>query len=317
MKTLVYITLCCVASLPATAQMKVGANPTTINTGAILQVDANGSRGAFQLPRVTLTGTGDVTTVASPQAGFTVYNTAIAGTAPNNVTPGYYYYDGAQWQKILASGNGSTTNIYTADGTLAGNRTVSQGANTLAFTSSAVNGFSVAGNTFSVDAANSRIGIGTTAPVASLDVSNGGSSTIPALKLATPFSGAVTDSLLTWNSADKSVRKVSWASVNLTPAQITGAVNNVAVSSYTINNNDIGTTIVCSGTTTINLAALAVGSKLSVIQGSAGTNLVTIAAGGGITPQNSLNLLHTRTQNSLITIWVISATTAIVTGDVN
>ena len=171
MKTIIYSILCCMAFLPATAQFKVGASPTTINAGAILQADAIGTRGAFQLPRVTLTGTGDVTTVASPQAGFTVYNTATAGTAPNNVTPGYYYYDGAQWQKVLASGNGSTTNIYTADGTLGGNRTVSQGASTLAFNPTVTNGFSVDGTTFSVDGANHRIGIGTAAPGYNLDVS--------------------------------------------------------------------------------------------------------------------------------------------------
>ncbi|PDS25260.1 hypothetical protein B0A77_05340, partial [Flavobacterium branchiophilum] len=53
---------------------------------------------------------------------------------------------------------------------MAGNRIVTQGANTLAFTSSVVNGFSVGGATFSVDALNSRVGIGSSTPLAKLFV---------------------------------------------------------------------------------------------------------------------------------------------------
>ncbi len=63
--------------------------------------------------------------------------------------------------------------IYTSDGTLTGNRTVTQGTNTLTFNSTAVNGFSVDGTTFSVDATNNRVGLGTTAPNLSLDITSG------------------------------------------------------------------------------------------------------------------------------------------------
>ncbi|EJL70451.1 autotransporter outer membrane beta-barrel domain-containing protein [Chryseobacterium populi] len=59
---------------------------------------------------------------------------------------------------------GTGINIYTADGTLTGNRTVTQGANTLTFTGTSTNAFSVDGTTLSVDAANNRTGIGTTTP---------------------------------------------------------------------------------------------------------------------------------------------------------
>jgi uncharacterized protein (TIGR02145 family) len=64
---------------------------------------------------------------------------------------------------------------------LAGATTVAQGANTLSFTSSATNGFSVDGSTFSVDAANDRVGIGTTTPNASsaLEVSSTTSGFLP------------------------------------------------------------------------------------------------------------------------------------------
>ncbi|WP_114822615.1 hypothetical protein [Chryseobacterium sp. KLBC 52] len=81
------------------------------------------------------------------------------GTALNIDAVGYYYYDGTVWTKLT-----NPINIYNADGTLTGNRTVTQGANTLAFTGTQANAFSVDGNTLSVDAANNRVGIGTVSP---------------------------------------------------------------------------------------------------------------------------------------------------------
>ncbi|GEM_PF-713547 len=72
----------------------------------------------------------------------------------------------ATWQDAATS---ASVNIYNTNGSLTGNRVVTQGANTLAFTSTATNGFSVDGATLSVDAANDRVGIGTTAPVAKID----------------------------------------------------------------------------------------------------------------------------------------------------
>lgn len=86
------------------------------------------------------------------------------GTAVNIDAPGYYYFDGTAWIKLNAGGSSDNTNIYNSDGTLTGNRTVNQGSNTLAFTGSAVNAFSVDDTTFSVDAQNNRVGIGTNTP---------------------------------------------------------------------------------------------------------------------------------------------------------
>jgi len=59
-------------------------------------------------------------------------------------------------------------------GALIQNTTVAQGAHTMAFISTATNGFSVDGTTFSVDAANDRIGIGTAAPARTLHVKGTG-----------------------------------------------------------------------------------------------------------------------------------------------
>ena len=70
----------------------------------------------------------------------------------------------------LTSGTGG---IYKGSGSLGGNTIVTQGTNTLAFTTSAINGFSIGGSTFSIDGTNNRIGIGTASPATStaLDVS--------------------------------------------------------------------------------------------------------------------------------------------------
>jgi hypothetical protein len=61
----------------------------------------------FLAPRVTLTGTGDVTTIknaagttVTPATGLMVYNTATAGTGSNSVTPGYYAFNGSSWDRM-------------------------------------------------------------------------------------------------------------------------------------------------------------------------------------------------------------------------
>lgn len=95
---------------------------------------------------------------------------AQSGTAANIDTVGYYYFDGTLWTKIKTGSTSSDVNIYNSNGTLTGNRTVTQGANTLAFTGTANNAFSVNGSTLSVDAANNLVGVGTTAPSSVLAV---------------------------------------------------------------------------------------------------------------------------------------------------
>jgi len=96
------------------------------------------------------------------------------GKAVNIDTVGYYYFDGTEWVKIN-TGKFTDTNIYNADGNLTGDRIVNQGPNRLTFNSKVENGFSVDGNTFSVDGANNRVGIGNIAPKYLLDLgqSNG------------------------------------------------------------------------------------------------------------------------------------------------
>jgi hypothetical protein len=100
----------------ANAQVKIGANPTTINSSSILEIES--SNKGFLMPRVALTATNTAGPLAAHVAGMIIYNTATAGTSPNNVVPGVYYNDGTRW--VLAkgvSGNGITNTTKNGDGT--------------------------------------------------------------------------------------------------------------------------------------------------------------------------------------------------------
>ncbi|HTB32091.1 MAG TPA: hypothetical protein VK808_08705, partial [Bacteroidia bacterium] len=103
----------------------IGAQNVAINTSGSVAVNnsvlldlsnnlTNGTAG-FLAPYAALTATNAAAPLAAPSAGLIVYNTATAGVSPNNVIPGYYYWDGAKWQLIL-TGSGSTTLAWTIMG---------------------------------------------------------------------------------------------------------------------------------------------------------------------------------------------------------
>jgi len=81
-----------------------------VNSSVLLDLSNNLTNGntGFLAPYVALTANNTAAPIAAPSAGLIVYNTATAGSYPNNVIPGYYYWDGTQWQLIL-TGSGSST----------------------------------------------------------------------------------------------------------------------------------------------------------------------------------------------------------------
>lgn len=109
---------------------------------------------------------------------------SAAGTAINVDAVGYYYFNGTVWVKLNSSA-ASNVNIYNADGTLTGNRIVTQGANTLTFNASSVNAFSIDGETFSVDAANNRVGINNDTPQRDLHIGSTTGAATPTLRFTT------------------------------------------------------------------------------------------------------------------------------------
>jgi hypothetical protein len=125
-----------------------GLTPSTASTGV-----------------VTLAGT---LNIANGGTGATTANAALNNLLPTQTSNSgkVLTTDGtnASWVSSLSS------NIYTANGTLTGNRTVTQDWNTLSFTANAQNAFSVDGSTFSVDAQSNRVGIGTSTPANTLEI---------------------------------------------------------------------------------------------------------------------------------------------------
>lgn len=145
------------------------------------------------------------------QKGTLIYATeAVTITSPktlNIYTEGYYFFDGIIWQALknptlgtpnYSAGNGLNTNNGKVElgGSLDKSTAVSQENFPLAFTSSLTNGFSIDGTTFSVDAANNRIGIGTTSPTSTLEIKSGTANTsgvkLTNLSASTPVSSGAT-----------------------------------------------------------------------------------------------------------------------------
>ncbi|MCZ4242370.1 hypothetical protein [Pedobacter punctiformis] len=132
MKNLYISTLLLLCTVTITkAQQGFGTNSPA--SSSVIDMVAT-DKGAL-LPRIALTSITVAAPVSTPVNGLTVFNTATAGTAPNNVTPGYYYWStiSSKWVRMQDAVN----NIYTNDGTLASNRIVTQGANTLSYTGTA------------------------------------------------------------------------------------------------------------------------------------------------------------------------------------
>lgn len=78
---------------------QTGIGTTTPHVSAKLDVSATNK--GFLPPRVTLLSTTDVATITTPATGLVVYNTNTAGSSPNAVVPGYYYWDGAKWNGLV------------------------------------------------------------------------------------------------------------------------------------------------------------------------------------------------------------------------
>lgn len=99
--------------VPTFSFSQVGIGTSTPNSSA--QLDVTSTTKGFLPPRVALTATNSTTPVTSPASGLLVYNTATAGTSPNNVTPGLYYYDGTKWQRIINQQPDATVSFNTSN----------------------------------------------------------------------------------------------------------------------------------------------------------------------------------------------------------
>lgn len=79
----------------------VGVNATGTSPDASAMLDISSATSGVLIPRVALTATNTAAPVTSPAVSLLVYNTATAGTAPNNVVPGFYYWSGSAWISFM------------------------------------------------------------------------------------------------------------------------------------------------------------------------------------------------------------------------
>jgi hypothetical protein len=159
----------------AHAQTRIGSTDP-MNPDAYLQLgNTTGANKGLLLSRVALTSTGSPAPLSAHVAGMAIYNTATAGSGSTAVTPGYYYDDGTKW---VTAGSGSEPWYSTA--TRAGS----------------------VSNTDSVYVMG-QVGIGTSNPVAQLDVIGNAIVTI-----MPPANN--TDSLVMWDPTGQ-LRQISAA----------------------------------------------------------------------------------------------------------
>ena len=75
----------------------VGINADGSAPDASAGLDVNFSNKGVLLPRVSLTGATDNTTVPSPATGLIVFNTSSSG----GLSPGFYFWDGSKWRRLF------------------------------------------------------------------------------------------------------------------------------------------------------------------------------------------------------------------------
>lgn len=107
--SLLLIVVCCKSALGQNVGINSNGSAPDVSAG----LDVNFSNKGLLIPRVTLTGTADVSTIPNRTVSLLVYNSASDGTVPDNVVPGYYFWNGTKWVG-LATG---AANQWTTNGT--------------------------------------------------------------------------------------------------------------------------------------------------------------------------------------------------------
>ncbi len=89
----------------AFAAMSQNIGIGTITPDSSAQLDVYSINKGFLPPRVALTSREITLPVNNPKEGLLVYNTSTSGSTPNNVAPGYYYWNGSNWYPVTNKAN--------------------------------------------------------------------------------------------------------------------------------------------------------------------------------------------------------------------
>jgi hypothetical protein len=102
-----FLYTCIAAFLFVAHKAQVGIGTSNPSNSAVLELSSTNK--GFLMNTVALTSTTSAAPFGSNVEGMWVYNTATAGTSPNNVIPGLYYNDGTKW--VLMSINNDLPKI--------------------------------------------------------------------------------------------------------------------------------------------------------------------------------------------------------------
>ncbi|WP_207533147.1 tail fiber domain-containing protein [Desertivirga arenae] len=95
----------------------VGINATGNAPHSSAGLDVSFTDKGLLIPRVKLKSTRDTETISSPEVSLLIYNTE----AVEDVTPGYYYFDGSAWQRLAANSSSSNWNFSNGTAYFSGN----------------------------------------------------------------------------------------------------------------------------------------------------------------------------------------------------
>lgn len=97
----------------------IGLNGTgaTPHPSALVDIDAAGGPSTgLLIPRIALTAINAAAPVSSPAVSLLVFNTATSGAGINAVSPGYYYWNGAEWVRFAFNPSGVSANSWNLSG---------------------------------------------------------------------------------------------------------------------------------------------------------------------------------------------------------
>jgi len=97
-KSIFLFVLALIFSFSAYSQ-NVGIASTAITPNASSMLEIQSSNKGLLIPRIALTTTTAASPITSPATSLLIYNTATV----SDVAPGYYYWDGSKWVRLLSS----------------------------------------------------------------------------------------------------------------------------------------------------------------------------------------------------------------------